>query len=66
MSQTTKEAFCDLIEIRGIHNHLGVSSGMVRSFRDKIKTGKGISIDKMEEMLTKAGYKVIQEKLWKS
>jgi len=48
---TTREAFKKLIHIRGIHHKLGISSGLVRIYRFETP-----SIEKMEELLSKAGW----------
>lgn len=60
---TTKEAFKELIDERGAYKTLGIPNSTLRSLRDNFKKGK-VSIEKMEALLEKAGYKVIQEKLW--
>lgn len=67
MKKSTKQAFTDLINQRGIHQQLGVSDSTVRDWRKKIRDGTGgITIDKMEELLQRAGFKKIQETLWSS
>jgi hypothetical protein len=60
---TTKQAFIQMIQERGIHNKLGISSGQVRFYRNEIKSGK-VSLDKMEDLLQKAGWTKIPEQ-WK-
>jgi hypothetical protein len=61
---TTKEAFKDLISKRKWYADLGLSETAAWSLAKRINDGKDVSLDKMEELLEKAGYKVIQEKLW--
>lgn len=56
---TTREAFLKLIQTRGIHHKLGISSGLVRKYRVQ-----NPSIEKMEELLIKAGWKKKPE-VWK-
>lgn len=48
---TTKEAFKKLINIRAVHRSLGISSTLVRDYRRREP-----SIEKMEELLLKAGW----------
>ncbi|MBS7565084.1 hypothetical protein KHS38_11775 [Mucilaginibacter sp. Bleaf8] len=61
---TTKEAFKKLIDERGFHKKIpGLSESTGRSLRKYFNDGK-ITIDRMEEILLKAGFNVIQEKLW--
>ena len=72
MKQTTHQAFKSMINIRGIHNELDVSSSTVRGVRKKINDHAlddplkwGISLDLMHAWLEKAGYNKISETLWK-
>ncbi|WP_231424024.1 hypothetical protein [Pedobacter sp. Leaf250] len=60
---TTREAFAQLVERRGWHRELGISDSAAYSAKNHFKTGE-IAIEKMEELLEKAGFKVIQEKKW--
>lgn len=62
----TKEAFINLLERRGIYKILGVTPPTVSSWRRSLngKDHRGLSLDKMEEMLLKAGYRVKSEKVW--
>jgi hypothetical protein len=60
----TREAFIKLISERGIYKRLGVKVSTVSSWKLYLKQGKSISLDKMEEMLLKAGAIVVQEKVW--
>ena len=60
----TREAFEQLIMHRGWHKELDISDSTAWSLKHNFNKGT-ITIDKMEEVLTKAGYIVIQEKLWK-
>lgn len=61
----TREAFEALISQRGIYKLLGVQRSTVANWKVYLKEGKSISLDKMEEMLVKAGAIVIQGKVWK-
>ncbi len=61
---TTKEAFAKLISKRGWYNDLGIGYAAGSSVAKRFKDGEKISTDKLEEILEKAGYKVLQEKLW--
>ena len=60
----TREAFEALISERGIYKKLGVDRSTVAGWKIYLKDGKSISLDKMEEMLLKAGAVVVQEKVW--
>lgn len=60
---TTKEAFDNLIIKRGWYTSLGISENTGRSYAKRYREGK-LPIEKVEDILLKAGYKVKQEKLW--
>lgn len=60
----TREAFIALIHERGINKQLEVSPATVRGWRKRVTEGALISLDKMEEMLLKAGASVVHEKVW--
>lgn len=68
---TTTEAFAAMIQLRGIHNDLGLTGGTTRQWRKAVNdhpddpTRWGITINRMEELLIMTGHKVVQEKLWK-
>jgi hypothetical protein len=68
---TTHQAFAKLIQLRGIHHELGISSSTVRTWRKKVNdhpddpTQWSITLDRIEALLTLTGHQVIQEKLWK-
>jgi hypothetical protein len=61
---TTKEAYCKLLNIRGVFKQLGLTSQYVRDQRNLMKKGKYPSIDLMEERLNLYGVKVRHEKNW--
>lgn len=61
----TRAAFQALIARRGIYKKLGIERSTVANYKRYLKQGKSISTDKMEEMLLKAGAKVVKEKQWK-
>lgn len=60
---TTREAFEQLTKQRGWYKELDIPEGTASALKNHFKTGK-ITIDKMEEILERAGYRVIQEKKW--
>lgn len=60
----TKAAFTALISERGIYKRLGVERSTVSGWKAYLREGKSISLDKMEEMLLKAGAKVVQPVIW--
>jgi hypothetical protein len=62
----TKEAFIEMLKMENVHKVLGLSAPTVSNWRRALK-GKGNmkpTIDKMEEMLTKYGAVVANEKSW--
>jgi hypothetical protein len=63
---TTKEAFMQLTSQRGWHKNLpGVNESSARGLKKRLIDGDPTLTNmKMEELLEKAGAKVIQEKLW--
>jgi hypothetical protein len=63
---TTREAYKQMINVRNIAKTLKLDDNYIRVHRNKVNNLEEYpSIDKMEERLEKAGWKVIQEKLWK-
>ncbi len=60
----TKEAFEKLISERGVFHKLGVDKATVANWKRYVQEGKSISLDKMEEMLLRAGATVVKEKVW--
>lgn len=61
---TTKEAFTQLINTDNWHEKAGINYNTARTLKKRFLDGKLISLEKMEEILEKAGYKVVQEKKW--
>lgn len=59
----TKQLLQELITQRGWWKEIGLTEDQGNNYRTRFKSGK-MTIDKMEEILVKAGYKVFQEKLW--
>ena len=55
----TRESFAQLISKRGIYKNLGVGRATISQWKKE-----GCSLDKMEEILLKAGAKVVSEKVW--
>lgn len=62
---TTLDAFEKLISQRNIHEELGVSSHIIRNYRYSLKNNKPVNQDKIEELLRKAGYEIVQERKWR-
>ena len=60
----TRQAFETMISERGVYKKLGVERSTVATWKIYLREGKSISLDKMEEMLIKAGAQVKQEKVW--
>lgn len=64
---TTDEAFKEMINTRGIYKRLGIHEGTVRRMRSDMRAGiKNITLDKKVELLTKAGFPMVQEMRWDS
>jgi hypothetical protein len=62
---TTKEAFLRMLSIPAVNKLLGQHRSAIGRIKSDIeKHDKWPSIDKMEELLIKAGFTTIQEKLW--
>ena len=57
-------AFEQLLEVKAVHQYLGVSAPTVSNWKRYLSEGKTVSLDKMEEMLLKFGARVKQEKVW--
>ena len=62
---TTKEAFRQMMFNSNVWKTLGISPARIKYFRHRIKNKLQVETDKMEELLLKAGYIVVQEKKWK-
>lgn len=60
---TTKEAFAQLIHKRGWYNDCGIAYTTANNLAKRFKDGN-LSQEKMDEVLIKAGFKVVQEKQW--
>lgn len=60
---TTHEAFKSLVSQRGWYTILNIPDNTARSYAKRFRENK-LPIEKIEEILQKAGYKVKQEKLW--
>lgn len=65
--ESTPQAFITLLNERGIYKKLGVDRSTVSNWKRAL-TGHDRrnmpSLDKMEEMLSKYGAKVVSEKVW--
>ena len=57
------QAFQKMIEQRGVHHQLGISSTAVRTLRNRLKAD-GVSATKKKEMLQAYGAKLKQEEVW--
>jgi hypothetical protein len=62
---TKKEAFVSLTSERGWYYKIGITEKAASSAKQAFKNGK-LSSDKIDELLMKAGFEIIQEELWKS
>lgn len=60
---TTREAFESLISKKGWYIDLEIGDSTGRSYSKRYRDGV-LAIEKIEEILRKAGYTVKQEKLW--
>lgn len=64
----TQQAFLKMLEEKNIHVKLGVAQPTAANWKRILVTGDTsngrVSIDKMEEMLLKAGASVVVEKVW--
>ena len=60
---TTREAFEQLIHKRAWYTDLDITEVTASALKSNFKKGK-VTLDKMEEILNKAGFTVKQEKLW--
>ncbi len=60
---TTKKAFEQLISTRGWWKDTGFEKSTANSYVNRFKQKK-LPLEKIEEILLKAGYKVKQEKEW--
>ena len=61
----THAAFAELLKKRGLGAVTGIHKDVLSTYRQKLKKGINISIDKKEEVLLKAGALVVQEKVWR-
>lgn len=59
----TIEAFNELTSRRAWYKNLGYSESFASSLKNRGKSGS-LSVEKMEEVLLKAGYRIVQEKKW--
>lgn len=62
---TTKEAFEQLCLDQKKCESIGLNDSTRKSYLRRLRLKQTLSLDKMEEILIKAGYTVKQEKLWK-
>lgn len=61
---TTKEAWHQTIQQKGIEKTLGIAGNTLYYLRSRAKAGIFPTINAMEDHLQKAGWKVVQEKEW--
>lgn len=63
---TTREAYKNLLSVRGVHKILGLSAGYVRVQRSRVKNNAYPIIDTMEKHLkASGGFKVVVKENWK-
>jgi len=60
----TREAFRALINIRGIYKIIGVDRSTVAGWKTRLTNEEGLTSDKMEEVLSKAGLTYKDEPVW--
>lgn len=60
---TTNQAFENLISGRAWYSSLDIVGSTARSYAKRFRDGN-LPIEKIEEILALAGYRVKQEKLW--
>jgi hypothetical protein len=63
----TREAFMKLLQTRGIYNTLGVDRSHVSNWKRALRGEDDKympTLNKMEEMLIKAGASIVKEKVW--
>ena len=60
----TPEAFELLVNSPYFWSLTGESNNLRRQFSSMLRNGKGISLEKKEEMLTKAGFGLKQRTIW--
>jgi hypothetical protein len=60
---TTQEAFKDLLQQKQWYSLVGIKPNHSHVYRKRFEKGE-LTINKMEQILTKANYKPIQEKIW--
>lgn len=62
----TKDAFKQLCQSQEKCESIGLNDSTRKSYLRRLRLEQTLSLDKMEEILIKAGYEVKQEKLWKN
>ncbi len=63
---TTDKAFEEMINKRGIYNKLGLTKGGVGRMRYDLRNNiNNITLDLKINLLQKAGYKIVQDIVWK-
>lgn len=60
--KTIDKAFQELIEHRGIHKKLEVSSGLIRTYRYNLQNNISISTDTKLDLLKKSGWRESEKK----
>jgi hypothetical protein len=61
--KTTQQAFEELLNSPNAAEKMGIKQEQIYILRNRLKAGK-VSINKMEQHLTQAGYQVAMEKTW--
>lgn len=61
----TKNAFQTMISERGVYKKLNVDKSTVANWKRYLERDKLLSVDKMEQMLEKAGWQVVSQQAWR-
>jgi predicted RNase H-like HicB family nuclease len=61
----TKNAFQIMISERGVYKKLNVDRSTVANWKRYLERDKLLSVDKMEQMLEKAGWQVVSKQAWR-
>lgn len=62
--QGTSKAFAEMLSQRGIYTKLKLHRSTISNMKRNIAEGNYPTIDTMEELLLRAGAKVVSEKIW--
>lgn len=62
---STRDAFKEVLKERGVSKKLGVDRSTVANWKRYLEKGENISSEKMEQVLKKAGWRVMSQQSWK-